>query len=58
MTRRTPLENPKAELADLINQGWYLSDDETRISKQYKFKSFKSAMAWMRVKLIMWVLKA
>ena len=47
MSERTPIENPKIELVDLLSSGWELNDEATSISKSYKFASFRTAIAWM-----------
>ena len=47
MNKRTPLSDPQTDLAALLASGWSLNEAATAMSKTYKFKSFKTAMAWM-----------
>ena len=47
MNKREPISDPKSELVVLMANGWELNETATAISKTYKFKSFKTAMAWM-----------
>ncbi len=47
MNKREPISDPKSELVVLLANGWTLNETATAISKTYKFKSFKTAMAWM-----------
>ena len=38
----------------LTGAGWGLSDDAKAITKSYKFKGFRAAMAWM-MRMIRWM---
>lgn len=43
----TPKLDDRSALAPLLENGWAMAQDRDAIVKEFKFKSFRAAFAWM-----------